>query len=569
MTVALVGAPLSEDYRLRLEASLGVTPTYVTVRGVRAMSPVRAWRTLSASVDGHLLIPVEDPDGQALVPILEVMAALSRARRIEVVLPDLRRKRISRLAALAGGIGVLWASLGAWWSLLKARSEVARLIRAARVEARTGASGRAVYIKANLAFGVRAGGSVGHVAGVANELQRRGIGVDMVAFERPAMLDANIAHLPVQPPATFALPPEVNHYQLNYRFDRLLAGRYGPADVAFVYQRMSTANWAGVRLSRRLGRPLVVEYNGSEAWIAKNWGNPLIFHELAVCCEDVNLRHAHLVVTVSETSREDLVERGVAPERIVVYPNCIDPRVFDPARYGADEIRAIRASAGLGEDATVVGFMGTFGRWHGTEVLARAIRRMLDDDPSWISEHDVAFLLVGDGARMPAVRDILGPHADSDRVRLTGLVPQETAPNYLAACDILVSPHVANEDGTRFFGSPTKLFEYMAMARAIVASDLEQIGEVMAGSYRATALPTEAIPSADEMSLGILARPGEPDDIREGIRFLVENQEWRRAVANNARNEARARYTWEAHVSTILERLEDFKSREGAHGVAV
>ena len=49
----------------------------------------------------------------------------------------------------------------------------------------------------------------------------------------------------------------------------------------------------------------------------------------------------------------------------------------------------------------------------------------------------------------------------------------------LAACDVLASPHMGNPDGTRFFGSPTKLFEYMAMGRAIVASDLEQIGEVL------------------------------------------------------------------------------------------
>jgi len=44
--------------------------------------------------------------------------------------------------------------------------------------------------------------------------------------------------------------------------------------------------------------------------------------------------------------------------------------------------------------------------------------------------------------------------------------------------DILLSPHVPLEDGKRpFFGSPTKLFEYMAMGNGIVASRLGQIGE--------------------------------------------------------------------------------------------
>jgi glycosyltransferase involved in cell wall biosynthesis len=95
-------------------------------------------------------------------------------------------------------------------------------------------------------------------------------------------------------------------------------------------------------------------------------------------------------------------------------------------------------------------------------------------------EHDDArWIVVGDGALMGEVRSMLDRLGVADRVALTGVVPHDRAVELLAACDVCVSPHVPNADGSRFFGSPTKLFEYMGLGRAIVASNLEQIGEVI------------------------------------------------------------------------------------------
>ena len=80
--------------------------------------------------------------------------------------------------------------------------------------------------------------------------------------------------------------------------------------------------------------------------------------------------------------------------------------------------------------------------------------------------------------RMPDAREIAAKSNVTEECLFTGLIPQEKGPQYLAVADILVAPHVPNPDGTPFFGSPTKLFEYMAMGRGIVASNLDQIGEV-------------------------------------------------------------------------------------------
>ena len=50
---------------------------------------------------------------------------------------------------------------------------------------------------------------------------------------------------------------------------RARCGRSNGRRVSFVYQRYSLNNYAGLRLARRLGVPLVLEYNGSEIWMSR------------------------------------------------------------------------------------------------------------------------------------------------------------------------------------------------------------------------------------------------------------------------------------------------------------
>jgi glycosyltransferase involved in cell wall biosynthesis len=164
---------------------------------------------------------------------------------------------------------------------------------------------------------------------------------------------------------------------------------------------------------------------------------------------------------------------------------------------------------------------------------------------------------------MPDVRETLGQPAPPN-VTLAGLVPQAEGPLHLAASDILLSPHVRNADGTPFFGSPTKLFEYMAMGKAIVASDLDQIGEVLRPAVVANDLP--ASPPESSGALAVLCEPGSEDEIRAGIRFLVEHPDWRARLGENARATARGRYTWRHHVEAILTRLDEVLA-SGEHGL--
>ena len=396
-----------------------------------------------------------------------------------------------------------------------------------------GSSGRALYLRSDHWFGTRSGGSVGHVRGVIGGLRRSGVDVEVVATDRLAGVEANaLFHLCRPVYGAGRNVPCVAELAYNDQMLAFVERNWGGWRPDFIYQRLSLCNLVGAELRRRHRVPYVVEYNGSLAWVARHWdGRPLLLERTALAIEHSVLRCADLIVVMSRASREDLIARGLAAERILVNPNGVDPDVYHPEVDGS----AVRACYGM-TDEIVIGFIGTFGMWHGAAVLARAFALLLSERAELRGR--VRLFMIGDGPMKSAAERELHDAGFADRAIFTGLVPQDEGPAHLAACDILVSPHVSNPDGTPFFGSPTKLFEYMAMGRPIVASDLDQIGEVL---------------RQDETA--ILVPPGNETALAHGLAMLVGDRALRTRLGSAARREAVTNHGWDAHVRRILSAL--------------
>lgn len=552
---AIIAYPLSTAYRASLEKMLKGPIHYVSLPQLRQIKSWELFRTLREIKTECLYLPLEDDSVQALLPILQMLASITRARTIEVLYPNLRREVFKRWRVALLCVSFIKASIAGARDLRRCRRDATALLSSPRVEVRRVQNDRVLYLKTNLMLGVKAGGSVGHVAGVVNELSRRDCEVYIASAEMPVGLDSKVKWISIPLMPYLSAPFESNYYRYNLVVIKHL-GQWMEPPPLFIYQRMSTGNFAGVALSRQAKIPLVLEYNNSEPWAARNWGGVLKYNELALLTENACIRHAHLIITVSNVLKEELQSRGVSPERIIVYPNCIDPEMFNPERYTCDDIQELRKRYHIPLDAVVVTFLGTFGPWHGAEVLARAIRELVDTESEWLRAKKVHFLMIGDGIRVPDVKCILGEGLCMPYVTLTGLVNQSEAPVYLAASDILVSPHVPNADGSRFFGSPTKLFEYMAMGKAIIASDLEQIGEILKNSLRSDELP-RGEPNEQEATLSVLCRPGDVSSLLNAIKFLTQESAWRAKLGRNARDRVLTDYTWEHHTQAIMTRLND------------
>jgi glycosyltransferase involved in cell wall biosynthesis len=414
---------------------------------------------------------------------------------------------------------------------------------------------RMMYVNGNLWYGLQAGGAVAHVAGVVNAFAAAGCDVRLFSLVDAATVQEDIPQIRLVPLKTYGLPPDVNYYRFHRRLVHQLIRAIESWRPSFLYERMCLGNYAGVTVARAQRIPLILEYNGSEVWAAANWGGPpLAFQKLARRAEEASLRHAHRIVTVSQALRDELIDRGVPGERVVWYPNGVDPVSFDAVLADSSRVADVRRQLGIEPDAKVVAFVGTFGEWHGAEVAASAIRALADRAPRWLERHKVQFLFVGDGVRFEAVREIVGERAARGFVTFTGLVAQSETPAYVVSADILLSPHIQNPDGSRFFGSPTKLFEYMIAGRAIIASNLDQLAEVLRPALPVDALP-RAGPSPTARELAILARPGSADDIVKALTFCVEQPKWMIVLGRNARALARRRFTWDHHVAVIIEAL--------------
>lgn len=547
--------PLSKDYVEHLRQMLGTEITQLTLSELRETSGYRLIQTLWSFRPERLILPIEDENGAALLPITKLLAGFTRARSIQVLSPMDRITEVSRFAIVGDLTRFGWASIACLIEAGRAALELGKLARTPRLDVRPQV-GKVLYLKTNLWFGVKAGGSIGHIAGVVNALQQSGKPVTFASAEQPVMVDASVEFHKVLPPKTFGVPYELNNYRFQRRFLKESTAILRGAAFSFIYQRLSAANYLGCVLACKSGVPLVVEYNGSEAWIAKNWGRAMRFHNLAVRAENVMLRHAHTVVTISEVLRDELIDRGVEPKRIVAYPNCVDVRFFDPDIYTKDQSEALREIHGVPTGARLCTFIGTFGQWHGVEVLAHVIVALRQHHYDWLEKHRLHFMLIGDGLKKKEVQYIISSGQAEDICTITGLIPQHQAPRYLAAADILVSPHVANTDGSRFFGSPTKIFEYMAMKKGIVASHLDQIGDVLSPSLSANNLPAQGqTPNEKSAEVAVLTDPGNVDQIVSAIMFLVERPDWYARLANNSRKLALNSYTWRHHVDAILDNL--------------
>jgi PEP-CTERM/exosortase A-associated glycosyltransferase len=167
------------------------------------------------------------------------------------------------------------------------------------------------------------------------------------------------------------------------------------------------------------------------------------------------VRAADAVAVICEGLRQDLMSRGIDPDKIIVSPNGVDMEQF-----GAPVPRDPALTARLGlEGADVVGFIGSFYDYEGLDDLIAAMPRLVRARPK------VKLLLVGGGPCEQALRDQATASPFADHILFVGRVPHDQVEDYYAQVDILAYPRKAMR--LTDLVTPLKPLEAMAQGRLV------------------------------------------------------------------------------------------------------
>lgn len=316
----------------------------------------------------------------------------------------------------------------------------------------------------------------------------------------------------------------------NLTFLKKAAGAARQLNPDFIYERYSLWAVSGLHLAKNRSIPLVLEINAPLAYEQQHFRAGLTCPPLARWAERSTWRKADLLIAVSEALRDRLQRAGVPAGAIRVLPNAVDTRLFHAGLDG----EPVRERLNL-EGRFVIGFVGTFKKWHGVELLLEAFQDLHRGDPS------THLLLVGDGPLRLELDEEVRKTGLEEAVTFAGGVPHHEVPQYLAAMDVAVAPYPALED---FYYSPIKIFEYMAAGRPVVAGRIGQVAEVVLDGVT-----------------GRLFEPGNCPSLVDCIRRLQKEPELRNELGKKAAA-ACSGWTWIQNAARLINWVEPLVNRK-------
>lgn len=359
----------------------------------------------------------------------------------------------------------------------------------------------------------------------------RGLGYNVDIVSPPGVSDAAKDDVGSQKKNRYRFPQIFfEMLEMSYNLVALINLRSALAKkrYKFIYERYAIFNIAGIIAANTNGTPVIIEvsFTSKTSVFPKR---TRIFAPLARVIDRFIFSRADGIVVVSSVLKKGLIEDFGVPEgKILVLPNAVDPEIFNPGRSYTTPAPKYSFSGDR-----IVGFVGGFYPWHGLDFLMDTAESVIKEMPH------TKFVLVGDGPMKETLTRRVKNSVLKDAVIFTGSVPHNELPKHIASFDIGVMPD------SNAYGSPIKIFEYMAMGKPVLAPKLGPIEEVVEDGVNGL---TFARLSKEKFS--------------EAIVKILTDEKLYQKIAANSRKDVLEKYNWSKNAEAILKRWESSIMRD-------
>ncbi|MDA4122998.1 MAG: glycosyltransferase family 4 protein [Thaumarchaeota archaeon] len=251
-------------------------------------------------------------------------------------------------------------------------------------------------------------------------------------------------------------------------------------------------------------------------------GRPMVLEIIGPRYSRLSVRRSRRILYYTETMLRSWVDR----QKCTMVTAGVNLDLFrDDPPLGLSRRHALH----LGDDMTVVGYVGTFQVWHGVDLLLQAGSALQTRHPR------LRFLLVG-----PSYGRYETLAADLNLASIctfTGAVPYSETPSYMNACEVLVAPYNPSGDELRQkygIGFPLKILEYMACGKPVVASDVP---------------PIDALVTSKE--LGLLVPPGDAAALSSALEELIDDSDESSRIGQRGKALVESRYSWSRFAEVV------------------
>lgn len=281
----------------------------------------------------------------------------------------------------------------------------------------------------------------------------------------------------------------------------------------------------GFVCSKIMNKKLLVDYNDlmglyTFELIGKKMNGLLqrILGRMLILVEDTLVRHGWKVTAITVFIRNYAWTRNVRKD-IVVVPNGVDIGLFDPTRVTGEEIRS---KYGVRDGEKLGVYAGRVDEVAGSKIILETAKLLKHQEK-------IKFMIVGEGNP-----EMLNELSKCDNVILTGRVPKEDIPRYLAAADFVFVPFPDNVASHGI--SPLKLFEALAMEKPVIASAISGIKEAVC------------------LDPNVILVSNDPNCWASAVTELVENSERSIQQGQNSREVVRQKYDFD-HLATAFDKV--------------